>query len=98
MSVFGGIMLFVAGVATGGGAVVFNRHCVQKETSQLRRENEHLKQAAWNDRLEFESERAFRRGYHEGRKSPLSDVEKLADTLEQHRAQLRVREGRDRIG
>lgn len=94
MSVFGGIMLFAAGVALGGGAVKFNRWCVESQTSQLRRENEHLRNSAWQDRLEYETDRAWRKGYHEGRKSPMSDVERLADTLEERHIDFRtVREG-----
>lgn len=94
MSVIGGIMLFAAGIAVGGGAVKFNRWCVESQTSQLRKENEHLRTSAWKDRLEYETDRAYRNGYHEGRKSPMSDVERLADTLEERRIDFRtVREG-----
>lgn len=86
--------MFAAGVATGAGAVIFNRWSVESLTCQLRRENEHLKQSAWKDRLEYESERAYRKGYYAGRKSPMSDVERLADTLERGHIDFRtVREG-----
>ena len=37
MSVFGGILLFAAGIATGSGLVIANRVNVQRETTQLRR-------------------------------------------------------------
>lgn len=90
MSVFGGIMLFAAGVATGGGLILYNQFSVANQTSQLRRENEHLKQSAWKDRLEYESDRAYRKGYNEGRKSPLSDVERLAETLESRHIDFRT--------
>lgn len=94
MSVFGGIVLFTVGLAAGGGAVMFNRWCVDSKTAQLRRENEHLKSSAWKDRLEFETERAYRKGYKDGRKSPMSDVERLADTLEERNIDFRItREG-----
>ena len=94
MSVFGGIVLFAAGIAVGGGAVKFNRWCVESQTSQLRRENEHLRTSVWQDRLEYETDRAWRKGYREGRKSPMSDVERLADTLEKRKIDFRtVREG-----
>lgn len=94
MSVIGGVLLFVAGTAMGAGAVMYNRRSVEAQTRQLRRENEHLKQSAWRDRLEYESDKAFRRGYYEGRKSPMSDVERLGDTLESRRVDFRtVKEG-----
>lgn len=85
MSVIGGILLFTAGVAIGGGAVIFNRWSVQRESEQLRRENDHLKDAAWRDRLEYEVDRGYREGYYDGSRSPLSDVEKFADLLERRR-------------
>lgn len=94
MSVIGGVLLFAAGTAMGAGAVIFNRRSVEAQTWQLRRENEHLKQSAWKDRLEYESDKAFRRGYYEGRKNPMTDIERLADTLESRRVDFRVtREG-----
>ena len=70
MSVIGGVLLFVAGTAMGAGAVMYNRRSVEAQTRQLRRENEHLKQSAWRDRLEYESDKAFRRGYSPLRKNP----------------------------
>lgn len=93
MTVFGGIMLFTAGVALGGGAVSFNHWCVESRTSQLLRENEHLKTSAWKDKLEFETDKAWRKGYREGRKSPMSDVERLADTLESRHMDFRTVRG-----
>lgn len=82
MSVFGGIVLFTLGVATGGGLVIGNRVAVQRETAQLRRENEHLKTSAWKDRLEYETTRAYHRGYKEGRLSPANDAEKFVQLVE----------------
>lgn len=94
MSAIGGVILFVAGVIIGGGAVKYNRWCVESQTSQLRRENEHLRTSAWQDRLEYETDKAWNKGYREGRKSPMSDVERLADTLEERHIDFRtVREG-----
>ena len=83
MSVIGGIMLFVSGVAVGGGAVIFNHCTIESQTRGLRRENERLKTSAWEDRMEYAQDKAYRRGYSDGRKSPISDVERFADTLEQ---------------
>ena len=89
MSVFGGIVLFIAGIVTGAGAVVFNRVCVRKESELLRRENDRLKNCAWCDRLEFETYKAYGDGYYDGSRSPMSDVEKFADFLERRRVQYR---------
>ena len=82
MSVIGGILLFASGIAVGGGAVMYNRWSVENQTAQLRRENEHLKTSAWEDRIEFARDKAYRKGFSEGRKSPMSDVERFADTLD----------------
>ena len=89
MSVIGGVMLFAAGVAVGGGAVIFNRVSVMRESEKLRRENEHLKTSAWMDRLEFEAYKAYGDGYYDGSRSPMSDVEKFADFLERRRVDYR---------
>jgi len=90
MSVIGGILLFVAGMLTGGGAVIFNRRCVQRETEPLRAENNKL----WNIHNEDEATRradyAYRKGYSAGRKNPISDVERLADTIERHNIDFRT--------
>ena len=71
MSVFGGILLFVSGVATGSGAIILHQRDVKRESARLRRENEHLKTSAWNDRLEFETYRAYGDGYYDGRGAAL---------------------------
>lgn len=96
MSVIGGIFLFAAGVAAGSGAVVFNRICVNRESEQLRRENEHLKTSAWYDRLEFEAYKAYGDGYYDGSRSPMSDVEKFADFLERRKIDYRFPKGDER--
>lgn len=88
MSVFGGIALFSLGVATGSGLVIGHRVAVNRETSQLRRENEHLKTSAWKDRLDFETARAYNKGFKEGRLSPASDAEKFVQLVEDQRITL----------
>ena len=90
MNIIGGILLFVAGLAVGGGLVVYNRVSVQNATGQLRKENERLKQSAWVDRLDYETNRAYQEGYKEGRRNPMSDVERLADTLERKKMDFRT--------
>lgn len=89
MTVFGGVLLFVSGVIVGGGAVAYNHYSVRRATSGLRKENERLKDAAWKDAVVYKEDRAYREGYEKGRRSPLSDVEKLADTMERRGVDFR---------
>ena len=96
MSVFGGIVLFMAGVATGSGLVIANRVNVQRETAQLRRENERLKNSAWQDKLEYETHKAYRNGYREGRLSPANDAERFAEFVEDHNIDFRSQRRRNR--
>ena len=96
MSVFGGILLFAAGVATGSGLVIANRVNVQRETAQLRRDNENLRNSAWHDKLEHESSRAYRQGYHDGRFSPASEAERFAEFVEDRNIDFRGQRRRSR--
>jgi len=99
MSVLGGVLLYAAGVVTGAGAVLFNHWSVESRTSQLRKENEHLKTSAWEDRMEYAQDKAFRKGFNEGRKNPMSDVERFADTLSEGGYEFRMeRRGRAKGG
>ena len=97
MSVFGGIMLFAAGVAVGSGAVIMNQREVRRSSDQLRRENEHLKASAWNDRLEFEAYKAYGEGYYDGSRNPMSDVERFADFLERRKVDYRFPKEGERV-
>lgn len=96
MSVFGGILLFAAGIATGSGLVIANRMNVQRETSQLRRENEHLRNSAWQDKLEYEYSKAYRKGYREGRLSPANEAERFAEFVEDRNIDFRGQRRRNR--
>lgn len=93
MGVFGGILVFVLGVAAGLAAAAGITILVQRLMSQLKRENKHLKESAWRDRLEYETDKAYRtgysRGYRKGRANPLSDVERLAATIQEKRMDFR---------
>lgn len=89
MSVFGGVILFVSGVVVGGGAVAYNHYSVSRATTALHRENTRLKDAAWEDAIKYKEDRAYREGYEDGRKSPLSDVERLAATIQEKRMDFR---------
>jgi len=100
MSAIGGIIIFVLGIGAGLGAAVGIVILVKRLTEPLRRANKHLETSAWNDRLEFESRKAFHagyvRGYRKGRDNPLSDVERLAATLEEHNIDFRTGSTRKR--
>ena len=93
MSVFGGILLFIVGVAAGLAAAAGIAILVQRLMSQLKKENKHLKESAWRDRLEYETDKAYHtgysRGYRKGRADPLSDVERLAATIQEKRMDFR---------
>lgn len=90
---FSHILVFMLGIGTGVGLLVANRRTVenavnkavaaeknrqQQTIDRLKRENAQ----AWKEREQLLRERDWNDGYTEGRKSPLSDVEKLANTLE----------------
>lgn len=97
MSVFGGIMLFTAGVVVGSGAVIVHQRDVKRASEQLRRENEHLKSCAWTDRLEFEAYKAYGDGYYDGSRNPMTDVEKFADFLERRNIDYRFAKEGERV-
>ena len=93
MSIFGGIILFVSGVAIGGSAVAYNYHSIRRATTGLHKENERLKTCAWEDKMDYVYKQAYDEGYFQGRKSPLSDVERFADTLESRHIDFRTTRG-----
>ena len=96
MSVIGGILLFAAGIATGSGLIIANRVNVQRETTQLRRENEHLRISAWQDKLEYATHKAYRQGYREGRLSPANDAERFVEFVEDRNIDFRGQRRRER--
>lgn len=93
MSVLGGVALFLAGAAVGSGAVAYNKRCVSGVEKRARRECETLRNEVYNVKLEAECDRAYREGYAEGRKNPLTDVERLAQTFEKRRVSVRTQKG-----
>lgn len=96
MSIFGGILLYAAGVATGSGLLITHRIYVERETAPLRRANKHLEECAWRDRLQFETDKAYAEGYKDGRKSPASAAEQFADFVEDRNIDFRGQRRRDR--
>lgn len=93
MSAIIGILVFVLGLAAGLGAAAGVIVLLKKATAELRRRNRRLETSAWEDRLEFETYKAYRsgysRGYRRGRANPLSDVERLAETIREKRMDFR---------
>ena len=94
MGAIGGILIFTLVLAGGVSVSVGAAVAYKRATAPIRRENQHLRNSAWNDRVEFESRRAFHngyvRGYRKGRDNPLSDVERLAATLEERNIDFRT--------
>lgn len=89
------ILAYVLGIGTGAGLLIANNRSVQKavnaEKARSQQTIDRLKKdcdQAWRERNELVREQELSRAYHEGRKSPLSDVEKFAETLETHRAKF----------
>jgi hypothetical protein len=92
---FAYILVYVFGIGTGAGLLIANRRSVDKAVNtekvrsqqiidRLRKENDQ----AWQERNELIRQRDINRAYHEGRKSPLSEVERFAETLESHGAKF----------
>lgn len=94
MGVIGGILIFVFGLGAGLAAAAGIAILIQRVMAQLKKENRHLKESAWKDRLEYETNRAYRVGYHrgylKGRDDPMSDVERLASTIKKHNIDFRT--------
>lgn len=93
MMVIGGILLFAAGMVTGGGAVAYHLSTIEKATAKLRRENTGLKQDIWQSKLDTETDKAYQEGYERGRKHPVHAVEEFSDLLEKHNATISLRKG-----
>lgn len=91
MNVIGGILLFVAGLIVGGGAVVYNHASIQKATEALKQENDDLREQLWQRNSDSRAKKAYTDGYDRGRRNPITAVEELADTLEKHNSTIRVR-------
>lgn len=90
MSVMGGVLLFSAGLLVGGGAVSYNRACVQRAERRGAKERDGLRREVYDVKFRAECDRAWREGYAEGRKNPLSEIERLAQTFEGRKVQVRT--------
>ena len=66
MTIFGGIVLFVAGVVTGGSLIAYNNYSVKQATAKLMKENAQLKDAVWDARMDTQVKRAYKDGYKNG--------------------------------
>lgn len=89
------ILAYLLGIGTGAALLIANRRSIEvavaAEKRRSQQSNDRLKQQ--NDVLRKERdklllEREWNSAYAEGRRSPLSDVEKFADTLESHGARF----------
>lgn len=89
MSVIGGVALFAAGLMVGGSAVWYNNNCVRKVEDWAGREMDGLKDRVTSERFEKECDRAYRRGFRDGRRAPQTDAERFAETFEGRRVEFR---------
>lgn len=93
MSVIGGVLLFAAGAAIGGGAVAYHKGCVRVVEHRAAREKDALRREVYDVKFRSECDRAYRKGYSDGRADPLSDAEKLARTFQGRRVDVRTQKG-----
>lgn len=91
MTVIGGILLFTAGIAVGGGAVSYHQGCMRTVEKRAEREKEALRSEVYSVKFKSECDRAYREGYVSGRGDPLSDAEKLARTFRGRNVDIRTR-------
>lgn len=89
---FAYLLTFVAGVGTGAGLLIANNICVKNavkaERAHSRSTIDRLKKErdeAARERSDLIRERDWNTAYHEGRKNPMPDVERFAETLEKQR-------------
>ena len=93
MSVFGGILLFVAGTAAGAGGTILHYRCVRRavhavttrknaEIAKLRSAYEQLQDEASINQQARDCSDAFRYGKTLGRAAPMSNAERFARTFE----------------
>lgn len=90
MSVIGGVALFCTGVIVGGSAVAYNKACVSRAEQRTEKERDGLRKEVYEVKFRSECDRAYREGYAEGRKNPLSDIERLAQTFDGRKVQVRT--------
>lgn len=89
------ILAFILGIGVGAGMFIANKKSVDQavavERNRSRESIERLKREhirIIRERDDLLREREWNEAYSEGRKSPLSDVEKFADTLERRKVKL----------
>ena len=69
----GGMIVFILGTLFGGSTFVVIYKMFVTQTDKLRRRNEKLLEEICKDRVKHEAARAYRKGYHEGRKAQKSE-------------------------
>lgn len=89
MSVFGGVMLFAAGVVIGGSAVGYHKSSIREVELDACTERDELRNELVDAKFRAECDRAYRKGYRDGRRDPLTEAEKLAETFSGHRTVIR---------
>ena len=89
---FGYIITFAAGVGTGAGLLIVNRVSINRAVKAERDHSRHTidrlkkeRDEAAKERSDLIRERDCNAAYYEGRKYPMSEVERFAETLENRR-------------
>ena len=62
------VILFLLGAIFGGIVVVINNQIVNIRVAKLEKTNRQLQDKIHVDRIEYESAKAYRRGYRDGKK------------------------------
>lgn len=88
----GYVIVFVVGVGTGAALLIANRVSINRAVKAERDHSRHIierlrkeRDEAVNGRNDLLLERECNAAYHEGRKHPMSEVERFAETLENRR-------------
>lgn len=91
-------LIYAAGVFTGVALMIANRCSVKKavdhersRSDALRRENEKLREEISAMMWANDTRNARRRGFEEGRKSPLTQAEQLIDSFGGRNVEIRGR-------
>lgn len=92
MTVIGGIALFIAGAAVGGGAITCNHACVRKAERRAQKECSQLRVELGKMRTTERNSESYWNGYADGRKDCKADLEQMLQTSEAQRT-ARARKG-----
>lgn len=84
-----GVLLYVAGVVTGGGLMYLHYKMIYKAVNAERVKYQRRLQELEAERRTADCADAFRRGVQKGRCSPVTAAERFAKTFENRRVEFR---------